>query len=270
MIVVLVQLDAAEQPLGFLQRFVGDQRFQGDGSEERGAADAGQQADGGRAVLHGIQHADVHLFRFIDLVIQHHMGDGVVGFHLAGEQMLAAVGIVKGRHAQIQRYLHCRAVGSGGEAQQGTHHLPDAAVVVVHIGQRLIKIGVFVQRRFIAEGGRLIVHKIFQVDIQRLRDLVQRLNVDGDGSVFILGQRSLTLVDHGGELLDGITAAFPIFFDAMPDEVGKRTHPQRPPFKCTPIIPNIPSFVNKKFLNMKLDLDFFPKSKRETKSVRCS
>ena len=77
------------------------------------------------------------------------------------------------------------------------------------------------QRRFIAEGGRLVVHEIFQVDIQRLRDLIQRLDVDGDGAVFIFGQRGLALVYHGGELLYGITAALAVLFNAVSDKIGE-------------------------------------------------
>ena len=149
------------------------------------------------------------------------MGDGVIGLHFAGEQMLAAVGIVEGRHAQVQRHLHGGAVGRGGEPQQGAHHLADAAVVVVHIGQRLVEVGVLMQRRLIAEGGRLIVHEILQVDVQRLGDLVQRLNVDGDGAVFVLGQRGFALVDHGRKLLYGIAAALAVFLNAVSDKIGE-------------------------------------------------
>ncbi len=34
-------------------------------------------------------------FRVIDLVVKHHMGDGVKGLHFAGKQMLTPVGIAE-------------------------------------------------------------------------------------------------------------------------------------------------------------------------------
>ena len=75
-----------------------------------------------------------------------------------------------------------------------------------------------------AEDGRLVVDEALHVDVQRLRDLVERFDVDGDGAVFVLGKRRLAFVDHGGELLNGIAAAFPVFFDALAHEVRKRAH----------------------------------------------
>ena len=74
------------------------------------------------------------------------------------------------------------------------------------------------------EYRRLVVDKALEVDLQRLRNVVERLDVDGDGAVLVLGQRGLTLVDHGGELLDGIASALSIFFDTLPHKVRKRTH----------------------------------------------
>ena len=73
-----------------------------------------------------------------------------------------------------------------------------------------------------AEDGRLIVDEALHVDVQRLRDLVERFDVDGDGAVFVLGKRRLAFVDHGGELLNGIAAAFPIFFDTLTNKIRKR------------------------------------------------
>ena len=105
MIIILIQFDGAQQAVVFLQRLLGDQGLQGDGGEERRAADAGQQARGGGAVVHGVEHADIHLLRLVDLVGEHHVGDGVVSLHLSGEQMLATVRVGEGRHAHIQRDL---------------------------------------------------------------------------------------------------------------------------------------------------------------------
>ena len=62
------------------------------------------------------------------------------------------------------------------------------------------------------------------MDTDRVRDLVERFDVDGDRAVFVFGKRRFALVDHGGELLDGIAAAFPVFFDALAHEVRKRAH----------------------------------------------
>ena len=52
-----------------------------------------------------------------------------------------------------------------------------------------------------AEDGRLVVDEALHVDVQRLRDLVERFDVDGDGAVFVLGKRRLAFVDHGGDCL---------------------------------------------------------------------
>ena len=46
------------------------------------------------------------------------MGDGVVGLHLAGEQVLAAVRVGEGHHAHIQRYLDAIVVRGVGEAEE--------------------------------------------------------------------------------------------------------------------------------------------------------
>ena len=73
-----------------------------------------------------------------------------------------------------------------------------------------------------AEDGRLVVDEALHVDVQRLRDLVERFDVDGNGAVFVLGKRRLAFVDHGGELLNGIAAAFPIFFDTLTNKIRKR------------------------------------------------
>ena len=222
MIVVLVQLDAGEQAVVFLQRLLGDQGLQGDGGEERRAADAGQQAHGGGAVVHGVEHADVHFLRLVDLVGEHHVGDGVIGLHLAGEQVLAAIRVGEGRHAQIQRDLNGVPVGGAGEPQQGAHHLAHTAVVVVHIRQGLVEVVVLGQCRILVEHRRLVVDEALQVDVQGPGHIVQSLHVDGDGAVFILGHRGLAFVDHGGELLNGIAAAFPIFFDTLANKIRKR------------------------------------------------
>lgn len=144
------------------------------------------------------------------------MGDGVVGLHLTGKEMLAAIRLGEGGDTQIQRDLDGLPIRGAGEAQQGAHHLPHAAVVVVHIGQRLIEVVVLGQGGVLMEHRRLIVDKALEVDLQRLRNVVERLDVDGDGAVFILRQRGLALVDHGGELLDGIASALSIFLIRCP------------------------------------------------------
>ena len=110
-------------------------------------------------------------------------------------------------------------VGSVGKAEQGTGHLANSAIVIVHIGQRLVEVVVLWEGRLRAEHRRLVVDEAFQVYVQRLRDLIERLNIDGDRAVFVLGQRRLTLVDHCGKLLNGITAALSVFFDALAHKV---------------------------------------------------
>ena len=105
MIIILIQFDGAQQAVVFLQRLFRDQRLQCNGCKERGGADTGYQSHGGHTVLHGIEHTDIHLFRLVDLIGQHHVGDSVVSLHLSGEQMLATVRVGEGRHAHIQRDL---------------------------------------------------------------------------------------------------------------------------------------------------------------------
>ena len=78
------------------------------------------------------------------------------------------------------------------------------------------------------EHGRLIVDEALHVDVERLGDFIERLDVDGDGAVFVFGERGLALIDHGRELLNRIAAALAILLDALADVVGERTHPIHP------------------------------------------
>ena len=228
-VVVLIQLYGAEETLVFLQRLLGDQCLQRDGREEGGGADAGDKPHRGHTVLQRVEHTDVHFLRLVDLVGEHHVGDGVVCLHLAGEKVLAAIRVGEGGHAHVQRDLDALVVGGVGEAEEGAHHLADASVVVVHIRQRLVEVVVLRQGGLGAENRRLVVDEALQVDVKCLRDLVERFDVDGDGTVFVFGERRLAFVDHGGKLLDGIAAAFAVFFDALSHKVGERTHVQHLP-----------------------------------------
>ena len=221
-IVVLVQLDGVQQAVALLQGFLGDQRLQRDGGEEGGGADAGHQTHGGHTVLHGIEHTDIHLFRLVDLIGEHHVGDGVVGLHFAGKQVLAVIRVGEGSNTHVQRDVDAVMLRGVGEAQKRANHLADAAIVVVHVGQGLVEVVVLGQGGLRAEDGRLVVDEALHVDVQRLRDLVERFDIDGDGAVFVLGKRRLAFVDHGGELLNGIAAAFPIFFDTLTNKIRKR------------------------------------------------
>ena len=71
---------------------------------------------------------------------------------------------------------------------------------------------------------RLIVDKALQVDIQRLSNVVEGLDVDGDGAVFVLGKGGLALVDHGRKLLDGVATALAVLLDPLAHMIGKGTH----------------------------------------------
>jgi len=174
--------------------------------------------------VHGVEHADIHLLRLVDLVGEHHVGDGVIGLHLAGEQVLAAVRLPEIVHPHIHHHVDALAGGGGGETQQRPHQLPHPAVVIVHIRPGLVEIEVLGQNGLGMEHRGLIVDKAFQVDVQGPGHIVQSLHVDGDGAVFILGHRGLAFVDHGRKLLDGIAPAFAVFFDSLTNMVGKGTH----------------------------------------------
>ena len=76
-------------------------------------------------------------------------------------------------------------------------------------------------RRLVMKRRWLIVDKILQVDIQRLGNLIQSLYINGDGTIFIFGQRCFALVDNCRKLFDGVTAALSILFDSMTDEIRK-------------------------------------------------
>ena len=47
------------------------------------------------------------------------------------------------------------------------------------------------------------------------------LIINGDGTIFIFGQRRFALVDNCRKLFDGVTAALSILFDSMTDEIRK-------------------------------------------------
>ena len=138
--------------------------------------------------------------------------------------MLAPVRLPEVVHPQIQHHIDAVARGGRGEAQQRPHQLPHPAVVVVHIRPGLVKVEVLGQHGLSVEHRGLVIDEAFQIDIQGPGNVIQRLHVDGNGAVFILGHRGLAFVDHGRELLDGIAPAFAVFFDPLAHMVGKGTH----------------------------------------------
>ena len=178
------------------------------------------------------------------------MGDGVESLHLAGEKMLAAVGLGKILQPHIQHHIHALARRGRGEAEQGTDDLADAAIKIVHIGAGLIEIEIFGQHRLGMKNRRLIVQKTLQINIQLLGDVVQRVDVDSNGTVFIFGNRGLAFSDHGRELFDGVAAAFSVFFYALTDMAAKGTHGAH--LLIDLIITIFSKEVNKKFHKVKL------------------
>ena len=116
------------------------------------------------------------------------------------------------------------AVDGRGKAQQRAHQLMDAPVKVVHIGLRGVEIEIARQHLLLMKYRRLIVDKALQVDIQRLSNVVEGLDVDGDGAVFVLGKGGLALVDHGRKLLDGVATALAVLLDPLAHMIGKGTH----------------------------------------------
>ena len=101
--------------------------------------------------------------------------------------MLTAIRLVEGRYTQIQCHLDRAVVEGRREPQQGTHHLTNSAVVIVHIGQRIAEIRILMECGFIVEGRWLVIHKIFQVNIQCLGNFIQSFHINGDRTVLIFG-----------------------------------------------------------------------------------
>ena len=99
--------------------------------------------------------------------------------------MLAAVRLVKRGDAKVQCDLDTGVVKRGRETQQGTHHLANTTIVIIHIGQGIAEVGVLMENRLVMERGGLVIYKILQINIQCLGDLIQGLHIDGDCAVLI-------------------------------------------------------------------------------------
>ena len=245
-VVILIQLNGIHQLFIFLERLFGNQGLERDRGEEGRATNTGQKTNGGCAGLHGVEHADIHFLSLVDLIIEHHMGNGIVGFHLSGKKVLAAVRLIKRSNTQIQHDINRLSGGGRGEAQQRANQLPDAAVVIIHIGPGLIEIEALGQHVLRMEYRRLIVDKALQINVQRFGDIVKRFNINGDRSIFVFGKRSLAFIDHGRKLLNGITATLAVLFDSLANVIGERTQTITPK-KIVIIITYLGVAVNRKF-----------------------
>ena len=113
------------------------------------------------------------------------MGNGVVGLHFTGKQVLAAVRIREILYAHIEHHIHRLSCRRRGEAQQRADDLPHASIVVIHIGPGLIEVIILRQNRLRVHHRGVIVNEALEINIQLLCNIVQGLNINGNGPVFV-------------------------------------------------------------------------------------
>ena len=71
------------------------------------------------------------------------------------------------------------------EAQQRADDLPHASIVVIHIGPGLIEVIILRQNRLRVHHRGVIVNEALEINIQLLCNIVQGLNINGNGPVFV-------------------------------------------------------------------------------------